>query len=210
MAMESTVTIPRVDTALWAGVACGVVGLLVFLTIHHFWIQPIWFILPMGLPLAGAGGAAVGWAYAELFPALPARPWTAPALVGLIAVILAPAVMLAELRQPLFEGLTAETATLRVSVGRAAFVFVAELLVTTAAVGALAGWWIGGSGRAAFASAAAGLIFALGPGHNIPFLGSTPAAGKGALILLAVVAVSAVVLVEVELRLRGGPLVIGE
>lgn len=202
--MESTAVLPRVEPALWAGVACGVVGLLVFLTIHHFWIQPIWFILPMGLLLAGVGGAAVGWAYAELLPALPPRPWTALTMVGLIAVTLAPALILAELRQPLFEGMTAETATLRVSVARAAFVFGAELLVTAAAVGALAGWFIGGSGRAAFATAAAGVIFALGPGHNIPFLGSTPAAGKGALILLAVVVVSALTLVELESRLRGG------
>ena len=202
--MEDSIGLSRIDPAVWAGVACGVVGLLVFLTIHHFWIKPIWFILPTGALIAGAGGAAVGWAYAELLPALPARPWTAPTMVGLIAATLVPALILAELREPLFEGMTAETATLRVSVGRAAFVFVAELLITAAAAGALLGWWIGGSGRSAFATAAAGLIFALGPGHNIPFLGSTPAVGKGALILLAVVVVSAVVLVELELRLRTG------
>jgi len=32
--------------SLIAGAISGVAGLLVFLTIHHFWIRPIWFILP--------------------------------------------------------------------------------------------------------------------------------------------------------------------
>ncbi|MGH2619348.1 MAG: hypothetical protein ACRDHG_02090, partial [Anaerolineales bacterium] len=61
--------------ALTAGVISGVAGLLVFLWIHHFLIRPIWFILPMGLPIAAGGGLAVGWAYAELLPGLPPRPW---------------------------------------------------------------------------------------------------------------------------------------
>jgi hypothetical protein len=47
----------------------------------------------------------------------------------------------------------------------------------------------------------AGLIFALGPGHNIPFLGNTPATGKGIVLLLSVVVVSAVVLVEAHFAL---------
>lgn len=200
--MDASVAVPKIDAALFAGAISGVAGLTVFLVIHHFWIRPIWFIAPMGLPIAAAGGAAVGWAYAELLPRLPGRPWTALTMIGLIAATLAPSFILAELRQPLFSGMTSETAVLQVSVGRAVAVFLTELLLTAGIVGALAGWWIGGNARSASAAGLAGLIFALGPGHNIPFLGSTPAAGKGALILLAVVVVSAVVLVELEVRLR--------
>ena len=84
--------------ALVAGVAAGVAGLLVFLIVHHLWITPIWFILPLGLAVAAVGGAAVGWAYAELLPNLPPRPYTALAIIALITVILLPSFILAELR----------------------------------------------------------------------------------------------------------------
>jgi hypothetical protein len=94
-----------------------------------------------------------------------------------------------------------ENAQLTVSTGRAVAIFVFQPLLTAAAVGALAGWWIGGSGRAALATGLAGLVFALGPGHNIPFLGNTPATGKGIVLLLSVVVVSAVVLVEAHFAL---------
>jgi hypothetical protein len=192
-----------VSAALIAGLASGVAGLLVFLVIHHFWIQPIWFILPIGLLLAGAGGVAVGWAYQELIDQLPPRPLSAPAMIALIFATLAPAFILAELRSPLFAITAEESAVLTVSVGRAAVVFVLELVASSAIVGALLGWWIGGTGRAALATALAGVVFAVGPGHNIPFLGGTPATMKGLTILLLIVLVSAVVLVELEWRLRG-------
>ena len=42
-----------------AGVLSGVAGLMVFLVIHHFWIKPIWFILPLGLVIAGLGGLGI-------------------------------------------------------------------------------------------------------------------------------------------------------
>jgi hypothetical protein len=74
--------------------------------------------------------------------------------------------------------------------------FAIELVLTASAVGGLAGWWLGHTPRAAAATALAGLVFALGPGHNIPFLGNTPAAGKGVALLAAIILVSAVVLVE--------------
>jgi len=192
-----------VTAALSAGVLSGIAGLLVFLVIHHFWIRPIWFILPVGLLMAAAGGIAVGWAYSELFPGLPPRPWSAVVLMVLIAACLAPATILAQLRPPMFTAMS-ENAQLTVSTGRAVGIFVFQLLLTAAGVGALAGWWIGGSGRAAVATALGGLVFALGPGHNIPFLGNTPATGKGIVLLLSVVVVSAVVLVEAEFALRGG------
>ena len=73
------------NSALIAGGLAGVAGLLVFLTVHHFWIKPIWFILPPGAVIAGLGGLAVGWAYAEIRAGLPPRPWTALAVMALVA-----------------------------------------------------------------------------------------------------------------------------
>src|SRR3954463_2754202 len=90
----------RMNAALIAGLLSGVAGLLVFLTIHHFWIKPIWFILPPGLLIAALGGLAVGWAYTEIGTALPPRPWTSIAVFPLVAAMLAPAILLAQLRPP--------------------------------------------------------------------------------------------------------------
>ena len=191
------------SSALIAGVFSGLAGLLAFLVIHHFWIRPIWFILPIGLLIAAGGGLAVGWAYSELLPGLPPRPWSAVVLIAVIGACLTPAVILAQLRPPMFTAMS-ENAQLTVSTEKAVAIFVFQLLLAAAGVGALAGWWIGGSGRAALATALAGMVFALGPGHNIPFLGNTPATGKGIVLLLSVVMVSAVVLVEAEFALRGG------
>ncbi len=189
---------------LIAGALSGTAGLLVFLAVHHFWIRPIWFILPVGLVLAVPGGVAAGWAYAELGPFLPARPWAAPALTALIGLTLLPAFLLAERRPPMFD-LSAPGIPLTVGTGRAVWLFLSELVVTTALAGGLLGWWVGGTARASAATALAGLVFALGPGHNIPFLGSTPGAGKGALLLGAIVIAAAITLVEVEAYFSGLP-----
>jgi hypothetical protein len=184
--------------ALAPGVLAGVVGLLVFLAVHHLWIAPIWFIAPIGLPIAAAGGAAVGWAYDELSPGLPPRPWTALAIVALIWTILLPGIVLAELRRPFFTLAPDGSAILAVSVGRVAVGFLTELLVTAVLVGALVGRVIGGTRRASLATAVAGFVFALGPGHNIPFIGGTPGVGKEMVIMAAIIFVSAVVLVETQ------------
>lgn len=180
---------------LIAGVLSGIAGLLVFLVIHHLWITPIWFILPLGIVIAGLGGLAAGWAYGELLPSLPPRPWTAPFMAALIAFILLPAVVLAELRLPLFE-INGTEAVLSVSVSTMVVRFILELLVSASLAGALAGWIIGRTPRAALATALAGLIFALGPGHNIPFIGGTPGVPKEVSIMLAITVASALVLVE--------------
>ena len=187
------------NTTLTAGVLAGIAGLFVFLIIHHLWIMPIWFILPMGLAIAVVGGLAVGWAYGELLPHLPPRPWTALAVVVLIWAILLPSIVVAELRQPLFV-IEGANAVLAVSVGRASLIFVLELLATSILVGALAGWLIGRTGRAAQATALAGFIFALGPGHNIPLIagGGAYYVAKELTIMMAIIAVSALVLVEVQ------------
>ena len=181
--------------ALIAGVLSGIAGLLVFLALHALWIVPIWFILPVGLLVAGGGGLAVGWAYAELRWRLPRRPWTALAMVCLIIAILLPAFVLAELHAPVFSVTPAgpvQTVPTSIIVAR----FVGELLATATIVGALVGWWVGQTRRATLATALAGFIFALGPGHNIPFLGGTPGVGKELALMAAVVVVSALVLVE--------------
>lgn len=182
-----------------AGVFSGVAGLMVFLVIHHFWIMPIWFILPLGLVIAGLGGLAVGWAYVELHPNLPPHPWSIIFWMALICLILLPSIILAEMRAPMFD-VSVPGGLLMMSVGRAAVIFILELLVTATLVGGLAGWFIGRNPRAALSTALAGLVFAIGPGHNIPFLGSTPVTLKGVVILMAVVLVSSVVLVEIQAR----------
>src|SRR3990172_12303 len=180
---------------LIAGAVAGVAGLLTFLVIHAIWILPIWFILPMGLLIAGAGGLAVGWSYAELYHRLQKRPWTAFAVILLIAATLAPAVVLAELRQPMYNVSAAGVANLALSLPEAVFRFIGELLLTASLTGGLLGWWVGRSPRAAVATALAGFVFALGPGHNIPFIGGTPGVAKEIAIMTAIIVVSAFVLV---------------
>jgi hypothetical protein len=184
------------NAALIAGVLAGITGLLAFLIVHALWIMPIWFILPLGLVIAGAGGLAVGWSYAELRNRLPKRPWTAPAIVVVISVILLPALLLAELRQPMFTVSPAGVVNLAIGVPEAVIRFIAELLLTATLTGGLLGWWLGRTWRAAGATAVAGFVFALGPGHNIPFIGGTYGVGKEVVIMAIIIIVSALVLVE--------------
>jgi xanthosine utilization system XapX-like protein len=183
-----------------AGVVAGLAGLVTFLVIHAFWIVPIWFILPIGLLLSGGGGLAVGWSYAELRSRLPPRPWTALAVVGMIGVILLPAFVLAELQGPVYT-VTRLGSVQTVPTSTIAARFVGELLATAAIVGWLIGGWLGRSRRAALATALAGFIFALGPGHNIPLIGGTPGVAKELAIMAIVIGVSALVLVEVHVWL---------
>jgi len=180
------------SNSLIAGILSGVAGLLVFLTIHHFWIMPIWFILPAGLLIAGLGGLAVGWAYSEVQPGLPPRPWKALAMFGLIGAILAPALILAQILPPVVD---VAARKLVGSTGELIARF-ALLFVSATVVGALCGWLLARTWRGAVAMATAGLVFALGPGHNIPFLGNTPVVGKELVLLAAIALTSSVVLVE--------------
>jgi hypothetical protein len=166
--------------SLFSGTLAGVAGLLVFLAIHHMWIKPIWFILPMGMVIAVVGGLATGWAYNELLPTLPGRPWVILTWAALIGLILAPAVLLAQLRPPMFT----PTGILNISLQGAVVIFIGDLLLMATLIGGVVGWFIGRTKRAALAMALAGVVFALGPGHNIPFLGNTSATGKGILLLL--------------------------
>jgi hypothetical protein len=186
--------------SLLAGTLAGVTGLIVFLFIHHFWIMPIWFILPFGLVFAGLGGVTVGWAYQELLPNLTPRPWRAVTIIGLISAILLPSIVLAEIRAPMFD-VSGASALLVISVRQATLIFILELLLTATLMGGIAGWVICRTRKATLVTALAGLVFALGPGHNIPFLGNTPGNLKGVAILFTVVLVSSVVLVESHARI---------
>ena len=112
-----------------------------------------------------------------------------------IGAILAPSVILAQLRSPLMDIRTG--VILDGDTGHVVLHFVVELLLTATVVGALAGWFLGRSPQASIATALAGLVYAIGPGHNIPLLGSTPAVGKGLVLLLLITLVSVIVLVEV-------------
>lgn len=184
-----------------AGILAGLAGLLTFLVIHAAWIMPIWFILPLGLVLAALGGWAVGWAYGELYPCLPRPPWTAVAVMLLILATLLPGMVLAELRRPMFSISAAGIANLEMGVPEVILRFSGELLLPAVLTGALLGRWIGRTRRGAAAAALAGLIFALGPGHNIPFIGGTTAVRKEIVMMLAIIVVASLVLVEVDARL---------
>jgi hypothetical protein len=147
------------------------------------------------------GGVAVGWAYDELLPHLPPQPWRVLAMMGLIWLTLLPGIVLAELRDPFFT-ISGKNARLTVGVGRVALLFIVELLITSALMGALLGWLFGRSRRTALAMAVAGSTFALGPGHNIPLIGGTPGVGKELGIMAAIITVSAIVLVQGQALLR--------
>lgn len=192
------------EGAVAAGVVAGIAGLGVFLVAHHVWIVPIWFIAPVGVVMAGAGGAVVGASYATLRRHLPRRPWTAPTVAGLYAGMLAPAVLIGELRGPIF-ALDAEGGgTLLVPPTEAMVDVLVGLLGTSALVGAIVGALIGRRRRAVGATTMAAIALAVGPGHNLPLLGGSPAVGKELAILGAVVVAASVVLVEAEARLSAG------
>ena len=186
-----------------AGIVAGLAGFTTFLLIHHLWIVPIWFIAPVGATLAAAGGAAVGAVYADLVPHLPRRPWREVAVMIVFGLVQLPAVIIAELRGPIY-AMDGNAGTLLVSGGEAIVDVVVGLGVTAAIAGAGLGWLITRDRRVAGSMAIAALALALGPGRNIPLLGGTPVVAKELVILGAVVTVAAVVLVAVH-RLAEAP-----
>jgi len=180
--------------SIHAGVLSGVLGLFVFLVIHHIWIKPIWMIFVPGLLIAVAGGAAIGWAYFYIRASLPARPWNSLAMLAIIIGVLAPGMALSFTHGPLFD-----LATAKIPTGQGWAVaarFGLELALTSTIAGALIGAWLGGTPVAAASMAVAGLAFALGPGHNIPMFGTNPLAFKGHAIVLFIAVPVAFVLVE--------------
>lgn len=191
----------RSGAALSAGVAAGMAGLVTFLLVHQLWIAPIWFVAPAGMVMAGIGGAAVGASYAILRSRLPRRPWTAVAVVAGVAAILGPAVLVAEVRGPIFTVDAGGGGALLVPPTEALVDVLVGLIGLSALSGAIIGAGIGRSRRAAGTTMLAAVALAVGPGHNIPLIGGTPAVGVELAILAIVVPVAAVVLVEAEERL---------
>lgn len=158
--------------SLGAGALAGLVGVLVFVTIHHVWILPIWSILPVGLPLAALSGVAIGWAAWESRGRLPrGRAALALALAGILLALLVPAELLS-FRRPPFDITQTE-------VPRDVLVVALAELATAIPLGALVGWGLTRSARGTIAWALAGLATAIGIGHNVTLLGATfPAAYK--------------------------------
>ena len=70
--------------------------------------------------------------------------------------------------------------------------FVLDLVLMAGVVGALIGWFVGRTRQAVAAMALAGVAFALGPGHNIPFFVGVglEAAAKMLWIMAAVIIAS--------------------
>lgn len=178
---------------LISGVLSGIVGLVTFLIIHHFWIEPVWFIFLPGLVLSSIGGMAVGWSFYEIQGGLPAFPWSFLGLSLVILIILLPGFIIAEFTPAPFDldGSIAPGYT----GGKAALQFFLELILTSAIVGAGIGWFLMGTRSAVISTAVAGIVFALGPGHNIPFLGNTPGVYKGVVLLLVIILISSSTLV---------------
>jgi hypothetical protein len=188
------------EPAILAGLLSGISGLAVFLVVHHAWIVPIWFVAPVGAVMAGLGGAAVGASYAALRPRLPPRPWTASAVLAVVVVTLTPAIVVGQVRGPIFALDANGGGTLLVPAADALVDVVVGLLGLSAVAGAVVGALIGRSRRAAATTMLAAVALAVGPGHNVPLLGGTPVVAKELAILGAVAIVSAVVLVEAEVR----------
>jgi len=184
-----------------AGVLAGIAGFATFLLIHQLWIVPIWFIAPAGALVAAVGGAAAGAAYAVLLPHLPRRPWTAFAMMVGIGAVLLPAIIIAELRGPIYEMDAGGGGRFLVPGPEALTDVVVGLLASATIAGAGLGWLIGRNRRAVATAALAAFAFAVGPGHNIPLLGGTPVVAKEIAILAVVVGVASVVLVEGHARL---------
>jgi hypothetical protein len=184
--------------ALMAGMAAGVAGLVVFLILHQLWIVPIWFVAPAGLVVALAGGAVAGIAYGELRSSLPRRPWTSLVVMAGATAIVAPAVVIAEVRGPIFAMDGSGGGDLLVPPTTALVDVVAGLIAMSVLTGAALGWIVGRTRRGAVTMALAALVIAIGPGHNIPLLGGTPVVAKELVILTVVGVVASIVLVEGE------------
>lgn len=181
------------------GVSAGFVGFAVFLILHAIWIVPIWFIIPIGLVMAGVCGAVVGWAYETVSPHLPpgllARSLS---VAGGTILVLTPSTFLFLFGDPTVPVVDGIARTDAIDVPSLAGRFVLDLLVVTGASGAIVGWLLTRRREAAVAMMAAGVAFALGPGHNLPFfhLDALPEATRtGLLLMLASIVSASLVLV---------------
>ena len=182
--------------ALISGAAAGLAGFSAFLVVHAVWILPIWFIAPAGLVVAAGGGLAAGWAYDVHRARLPrAAVGRILAVFAAATLVLLPAERLSLTHRDLHFGDTAETA---LSTALAAAVL---FLACAGILGAAGGALLGRSVRAAAVTALAALTFAIGIGHNAPFIGTGYAAVKLWSIMLSATAVASATLVLLEARL---------
>lgn len=191
-----------------AGAIAGEAGLVVFLVAHAVWIVPIWSIATVGVIVAALGGAAAGWALDELRPALPEHPVAAwVAVVAGAAVVLSPTLLVGALGVvlpvPVVDGAIPPVPP--GDLPRIVAQFAVELVVLPMLVGSLLGWVVLRTRRAAVATATAGFVFAVGPGHNNPFFFrfmGLDGALFGVALLFAIVATSSAVLVGLDRLFR--------
>ena len=197
-------TLASRGSALVSGSLAGLAGLVVFLVIHAVWIVPIWSVAPLGALVAAVGGVAVGRAYEEhrrLIPGGGLGRVTAVSLAG--ALVLLPAEPIALVFAPsdsrlLFSNSIGQDAATLLVVGFVVFIALA------AVIGAALGAWLGRSAGSAAITGLAAVAFAIGVGHNAPFLGASPVAIKMWVIMLAATVAAAVVLVVADWLLRRG------
>lgn len=187
------------------GVAAGLTGLVVFLSLHAVWVLPIWFVAPLGVVAATLGGVAVGWAFLQVEPRLSQRlvfRWLAVA--GGAVLVLIPSLLVAWAGDPyftVFDGVRRASS----DIPGIALRFVVEFLVVTTLSGAALGWVVTRSRRGTVAVATAALAFALGPGHNLPFfhlLAAPAVARTGLLLTLATIVAASATFVVVDRVVR--------
>lgn len=174
------------------GAIAGLVGFMVFLTIHAAWITPIWSIALAGAAAAAGGGAAVGWACLVHRSRIPRGRMTRAAVLfgaGVSVLLLSVPVAFA-----LFPG-HRDFASIPPGRGVAAL---GAFLSLTAFVGGTAGWVATHTWRAAAVTALACVAFGGGIGHNAPILGAGPSAPKMWTIMIAATAAASITLASLE------------
>jgi hypothetical protein len=158
-------------TAALAGAAAGLLGALVFATLHAIIIVPIWDRMTVGLVFGTGAGAAAGWAFGELRTAPSPRAgfvFGAWLFASTIPVTLVAAVL---------------RATGFMEQHRA----VADALAAVLAIlgGAAIGWLRGHRLRAAVSMAVAALCLTLAMGGPVPMLRGARATGIYIAVLIA-------------------------
>ena len=185
---KTRMRIPRISLSrdlklsLLAGVATGLVGVIIFATVHALLIVPIWGSLLRGLPVAVIGGPAAAWAFEEIRAAgrLSTRLGDGLLFGGLLWLTLVP--------MNAFDVLLRKTG-LRTAMGDW------EVLVSVIfalAGGALAGWVLTHGRRGAIAGGLATLVLAMAMGGPIPITATPRAAGLFASFLVIYILCGAV------------------
>ena len=190
---KTRMRIPRISLSrdlklsLLAGVATGLVGVIIFATVHALLIAPIWGSLLRGLPVAVIGGPAAAWAFEEIRAAgrLSTRLRDGLLFGGLLWLTLVP--------MNAFDVLLRKTG-MRTAMGDW------EVLVSVIfalAGGALAGWVLTRGRRGVIAGGLATLVLAMAMGGPIPITATPRAAGLFA-SFLAIYILSGTVLVVIR------------